>query len=232
MILGSAFKKKYEGKEVDVDYFPKSQPFQCYDLWALFLTENYGVGNVILRPTGYAQDIWENFKGLGLDKYFTKVAGKPELGDWAIWNAVKGSATPYSHVAMFLSDKGASIEVLGQNQPSPYVTTARIAKDNLLGYLRPKGGSMLTSKLCSILVRVYCGRAASSAEKKKWVGHITTDQFVDEVKTWGSHKAAVSNSKKGVQNFGKLLLSEFRPYYKPPKAPAAQELKKGIYEVK
>lgn len=94
----------------------------------------------ICYPSGYAYNIWDNFKELGLDKYFDKVEPNQMTdGDWAIWN--KGSRScPYSHIAMFRKDAGNGLGIfLGQNQSGhPEFTQQRIYYDGLRGGLRPK----------------------------------------------------------------------------------------------
>jgi hypothetical protein len=141
MSYGNAFKDQYLNQAVDVDGFPSAQRFQCYDLWAKFLMDNYGLAKpIVLAPTGYAVDIWDNFDGLSLGQYFTKVNGAPQLGDWAIYG--KAPATPDSHVGMFLQDNGnGTIKLLQQNAPLPKCTVGDLTKNGLRGYLRPKGGS-------------------------------------------------------------------------------------------
>lgn len=144
MSFGQDFVNQYLGKQVDVDNFP-AQKYQCYDLWMQFVRDNYGVKkNIILKPSELAQDIWENFNGLGLDKYFTRVR-TPKKGDWAVWD--RGGETPLSHVAMFVSDNGnGSMNTFGQNAPTPRSLYTNVTKSNLLGYLRPKGSDMPTKK--------------------------------------------------------------------------------------
>lgn len=114
---------------------------QCVDGFKHFCRTQLGLSlGSICYPSGYAYNIWDNFKELGLDKYFDKVEPNQMTdGDWAIWN--KGSRScPYSHIAMFRKDAGNGLGIfLGQNQSGhPEFTQQRIYYDGLRGGLRPK----------------------------------------------------------------------------------------------
>ena len=130
------FYNKYIGESVDVDNYPTYQPYQCYDLWAKFVMDEYRTSTpIIIYPTGYAEDIWNNFDGLGLDAYFTKVSGSPKDGDWVIYDWPGSS----SHVGMFRSDNGdGTIIILHQNYLGQTIVTQDIfTKNYILGYIRP-----------------------------------------------------------------------------------------------
>lgn len=132
------FCSRYIGKSVDVDDYPANQPYQCYDLWARFIMDEYGTSSpIIISPTGLAKDIWNNFDGLGLSAYFTKVAGDPKDGDWVIYDK---PGTTFSHVGMFRADNGdGTITILHQNnQGQTKVTQDSFTKKHILGYIRPK----------------------------------------------------------------------------------------------
>lgn len=92
------------------------------------------------NPKGYAYRIWYNFDSLGLGKYFDKVPSNQMVdGDWAIWNYGSG-ACPYSHIAMFRLDQGATGVFLGQNQGgvNGVYNQRNISYNGILGALRPK----------------------------------------------------------------------------------------------
>lgn len=132
------FSSRYLGKSVDVDNYPANQPYQCYDLWARFIMDEYGTNRpIIISPTGLAKDIWNNFEGLGLSAYFTKVTGDPKDGDWVIYDK---PGTNFSHVGMFRADNGdGTITILHQNnQGQTTVTQDSFTKNHILGYIRPK----------------------------------------------------------------------------------------------
>ena len=114
---------------------------QCVDGFKHFCRTQLGLKlGSICNPTGYATSIWDNYKELGLDKYFDKVRADSMVdGDWAIWG-MKSRSCPYSHVAMFRKDAGNNLGIfLGQNQSGhPEFTQQRIYYDGLRGALRPK----------------------------------------------------------------------------------------------
>ena len=116
---------------------------QCVDGFKHFCRTVLGFNiskKSICSPTGYAHSIWDNYKSLGLDKYFDKVASNQLVdGDWVIW--AKGSAPcPSSHVAMFRKDNGNGTGIfLGQNQTTSRVyTQVNISYSGIRGGLRPK----------------------------------------------------------------------------------------------
>ena len=129
------FYDKYIGEPVDVDNYPVDQPYQCYDLWAQFVMDEYGTSSpIIISPTGLAKDIWNNFDGLGLSTYFTKVSGDPQDGDWVVYDC-----PAFTHVGMFRWDNDdETITILHQNYLGQTKVTQDIfTKKNILGYLRP-----------------------------------------------------------------------------------------------
>ena len=129
-------------RKIDMDGVPKSQPYQCVDLFKYWLNKYYGVpgGKSMCPKTGYAQDIWTCFDQLGLGQYFDKVPTNQMVdGDWAIWNWGARSC-PQSHVAMFRKDNGNGTGIfLGQNQSGKtYVSQDNIYYSGMFGGLRPK----------------------------------------------------------------------------------------------
>lgn len=132
-----AFMDEYTGKQVDMDGVPPEQPYQCVDLWKKCL-EVIGYPNPsrAIGGDGYAWNIWFNREYLGYSEYFD-YPSTPQFGDWAVFN--KAGETPYSHVAMFVSDNGnGTAQFFGQNQPNPYCTVTSISTANILGWLRVK----------------------------------------------------------------------------------------------
>lgn len=130
------FYEEYIDESVDVDGYPAHQPYQCYDLWAQFVMDQYGTKYPIVI-SGCAREIWYNFEGLGLDEYFTKVEGKPRDGDWAIWCWSDNSS--YSHVGMFRKDHGNGyVTVLHQNfLGQDWVSQDKLSDEKIVGYIRP-----------------------------------------------------------------------------------------------
>lgn len=131
------FMDEYNGQSVDMDGVPPEQPYQCVDLWKKCL-EIIGYPNPsrAIGGDGYAWNIWFNRSSLGYDDYFD-YPSTPQFGDWAIFD--KAGDTPYSHVAMFVSDNGnGTAQFFGQNQPQPYCTVTSISTGNILGWMRVK----------------------------------------------------------------------------------------------
>ena len=132
-------------RHIDMDGVPKSQPYQCVDLFKYFLHKFYGIPGS--TPLCYGDGnksrafrIWFNFDELGLNKYFDKVPTNMMVdGDWAIWN-VGSKSCPDSHIAMFRKDNENGTGIfLGQNQNGKnYVSQDNIFYSGMLGGLRPK----------------------------------------------------------------------------------------------
>lgn len=132
-----AFIDEYNGQSIDMDGVPPEQPYQCVDTFKKCL-EIIGYPNPsrAIGGDGYAWNIWFNRQSLGYDAYFD-YPSTPQFGDWAVFN--KAGDTPYSHVAMFVSDNGnGTAQFFGQNQPQPYCTVTSISTANILGWLRVK----------------------------------------------------------------------------------------------
>lgn len=87
------------GKQIDVDGYPKNQPYQCVDLFRYWGQMN----SVPIPPTpnNYASGYWLSRDSLGFSKWFDYVTdGNYKTGDWVIWN--NGSRShPSSHIAMY-----------------------------------------------------------------------------------------------------------------------------------
>ena len=117
---------------------------QCVDGFKHFCRTQLGYDishRTICSPTGYATSIWDNFDALGLGQFFDKVPANQMVdGDWAIWSYNKSNRScPYSHVAMFRRDNGATGIFLGQNQNGiGAYTQCNVYYDGLRGGLRPK----------------------------------------------------------------------------------------------
>lgn len=137
----SEFQKKYLNKRIDVDNFPASQPFQCWDLWAKFCMDYYG-SRIGCKPTGYAYSVFNEYETNGAKNNYIKITDINNFqdGDWVFWN-YGSKIAPKSHVAMFRSytNKNKSIQVFNQNAGGKYyATTSTITLDGVLGALRPK----------------------------------------------------------------------------------------------
>lgn len=133
MITAQEFINERNGKAVDVD---GAYGAQCWDLFAYFCKcAGYPILNC--TSTGYAKDIWNLRKSSGALNYFVE-APIMQKGDWCIWGET--SNTPYSHIAMFVSDAGNGYgNFLGQNQNGSSVANiVKLPYTGTLGALRPK----------------------------------------------------------------------------------------------
>lgn len=142
------------GKSFDVDGFPPSNPYQCYDL---FKYCNYLLDipvNTFCAITGYVCDLWRLRYQYGYESYYKFInPGEPlQEGDWCFWDM--GSSHPYSHVAMYYH----GLE-LGQNQGvpgKPYVTEEATTWD-IMGALRPYAWSEYEKGYAEIFNQEYAG---------------------------------------------------------------------------
>jgi len=143
----SDYLNSVNGVAIDVDgnYGP-----QCWDLWTHYSVNLIGVdpwwrcstsvgGGCSAHP-GYTCGIWYGFDNSGLNQWFTAygpgIAAQP--GDVAIWD-YGYPATPYSHVAVVVEDRGGSLYTMTQNPGACHY--GQITKQGLLGYLRPDNQS-------------------------------------------------------------------------------------------
>lgn len=184
-----AFIDEYNGQSIDMDGVPPEQPYQCVDTFKKCL-EIIGYPNPsrAIGGDGYAWNIWFNRQSLGYDAYFD-YPSTPQFGDWAIFS--KAGDTPYSHVAMFVSDNGnGTAQFFGQNQPQPYCTVTSISTANILGWLRvkpefwqgtynPESGNGV--KNITDEDRIKCAKAVYDATIKKLVN--ARRKFQIQVKT-------------------------------------------------
>ena len=128
------------GRKIDLDGVPRTQPYQCVDLFKDFC--KYQLGRTLgacCPSTGYARDIWYDFDRIGINDLFDKVPSNQMVdGDWAIMDFSK--AYPDSHVAMFRKDNGNGTGVfLGQNQTASIaVSQINATYNGVIGALRPK----------------------------------------------------------------------------------------------
>lgn len=70
---------------MDVDYFPKEWPYQCFDLAQKYITEVLGLPSSILAGCGNVANMLKEPKLSVLKKYFTEVKTGRQ-GDIAIWS--------------------------------------------------------------------------------------------------------------------------------------------------
>lgn len=127
------FRDAVLGKRFDVDNFPPSNPYQCFDLFSYCLIVLGIPVDTYCAITGYVSDLWKLRDQYGYYQYFDYIYDAKQLinGDWCFWDR-GNSSHPSGHVCMYYDGKA-----LGQNQPYPYVTEKDTTWD-IMGALRPK----------------------------------------------------------------------------------------------
>ena len=65
------FISKYEGEGIDVDGFPKDNPYQCVDLYRAYVKEVLGFPQS--PPVVGAKDIWDTY----LTSHYTRLDNTP-----------------------------------------------------------------------------------------------------------------------------------------------------------
>jgi len=133
------FISKYEGKGIDVDGFPKDNPFQCTDLYRQYVKE---VLNYPQSPSvKSAKDIWNNF----LISHFVRIENTPESvpqkGDVVIWGDKYGV---HGHIALCLSANVKNFVCFSQNDPvgAKCIKKTYSSYRGVLGWLRPKNATI------------------------------------------------------------------------------------------
>lgn len=122
----------------DVDYYPRSQPFQCWDYCALLYFQ-YG-RSLITRPggNGTAADCWNVSRQANSKSPFISLTGKENIkrGDILVWNSNAYSST--GHIAFADEDYNGTnkLNCLGQNQGSTNVKITELNLTNFLGIFR------------------------------------------------------------------------------------------------
>lgn len=133
------FKNSVLGKKIDLDGFPISNVYQCWDLanhYFLYI----GGHKIHCSQSGYVKDIANARATNGLLDFCVDVGLKAEMqpGDIVVWKPIKPHC-PYSHIAIYDHDNGQDhIFFLGQNQPFPWTTITEIPWQGIIGVFRPK----------------------------------------------------------------------------------------------
>jgi CHAP domain-containing protein/N-acetylmuramoyl-L-alanine amidase-like protein len=131
-IKAQSWLNSHVGGYWDVDGFPASQPYQCYDLANLYAVEIGGSG----RFTGlYASDIIGQ-TGSRYRRINNSASFVPQLGDIMVWNRNVGGG--YGHVAICTGEGDTNYFVsLDQNWATPKAVYVRHSYDHVIGVLRP-----------------------------------------------------------------------------------------------
>lgn len=119
----------------DVDYYPSSQPYQCWDYCALLYFQ-YGL-RLITRPngSGTAADCWNVSRQANSKQPFTSITGKENIkrGDMLVFDATSQSTT--GHIGFADEDYNGTntIKLLSENWAGD--TTVHVANKSLSNFL-------------------------------------------------------------------------------------------------
>ena len=140
------FVAKYRNKHLDLDGYPKWQPYQCYDEGGAYFHQVVGVpgnslGAYFPSGNGKASGVYKNFPGI-LPKYFDRIAyrkGKTFLpGDQVFWDDSLPGSYGCGHTATFLYGDKNSFVSFDQNWGGTTCHPVRHNYGYVLGVLRPK----------------------------------------------------------------------------------------------
>ena len=127
------FKNKYNEQFVDVDGYPKDNPYQCFDLAQKYFTECLGVPKEVLAGCGYVKNMLIPPKIDLLLQYFDEVDRRTmEPGDVAIWDY-----DPAGHIAIFNNYDGRAW-YFSQNYPERSCSHLQIIPETNLRSFRIK----------------------------------------------------------------------------------------------
>lgn len=131
------FRNATLGKRIDVDNFPKEQPYQCWDLPAFFWSRVVGRFLATKQGGGGAKDCWNYNRVYNAGSEFELITDRNALkvGDWLIDNGGE-----WGHVGMITAivAQGQVVRLLGQNQPYGYVNEINFSLRNFAGAFRLK----------------------------------------------------------------------------------------------
>lgn len=134
------FRNATLGKRIDVDNFPKEQPYQCWDLPAFFWSRVVGRFLATKQGGGGAKDCWNYSRIYNAGSEFELITDRNALrvGDWLIDNGGE-----WGHVGMITAivAQGQVVRLLGQNQPYGYVNEINFSLRNFAGAFRLKAWS-------------------------------------------------------------------------------------------
>src|SRR5688572_26317603 len=91
------FFAKYNGKLVDVDGYPKNNPYQCFDLFHLYHMECLDLTDRTILSAPTAKEIYTRFPTLKGSQYFERIPNYwwtvPKQGDVVVWREPFGPYT-------------------------------------------------------------------------------------------------------------------------------------------
>ena len=133
------FLKQTINKCYDMDGYPKSQKFQCWDYGDYFWVNQCGRALITKAGgNGCARDCWTISRNVNAGKDFDLIYDRYALrvGDWVIFGGGK-----YGHIGNVKSviKAGSLVELQGENQGSIQVNVVRRSLNDFLGAFRYKG---------------------------------------------------------------------------------------------
>lgn len=143
------FFAKYNGKRVDVDNYPKNNPYQCVDLIKLYYREVVGIA----PQTGNAKDYWTKYPSKYLLRIKNTLKFVPQKGDIFIFNWGY-----YGHIGI-CTGKGNWLWFQGFEQNYPLGTATGYRTHNYRGFygvLRPR--KFIKTKKATIKRCKTCGQ--------------------------------------------------------------------------
>ena len=224
----NAFKKSVLGQKIDVDGYPVLQPYQCWDVVSGKYFPYIGGFKISCTASGYVKDIAKQRLTNGLLDFCIDIGLKAEMqpGDIVVWDN-RPPHCPLSHIAIYDHDNGQNeIYFLGQNQPVPYCTVARIPWQGIIGVFRPKIFANQkpdnTSKRPDQILTIgsVCTSWGFYIEKidyirqwgyNSWVGGWFPLKDVDEVDALDGKKDQIVHIGSGCAFHGKLTVTDVNP---------------------
>lgn len=128
------FVNKYNNKGIDVDGFPKDNPYQCVDLYRQYVKECLDFPQS--PSVAGAKDIWDTYLTSYFTRYNNSPTAVPKKGDIILWGTKLGQ---YGHVAIFLDGGVTKFNSFDQNYPEGSLCHIQShTYTGVLGWLRPK----------------------------------------------------------------------------------------------
>lgn len=134
MISFDQYIQKYNNKGIDVDGFPKNNPYQCMDNYRQYVKEVLGFPQS--PPVKGAKDVWDTYLRDYFIRYSNTPLGIPQKGDIMIWGSGYG---PFGHIGMVTEAHLMWFNSFDQNDPiGTLCHIQRHSYRGVLGWLRPK----------------------------------------------------------------------------------------------
>ncbi len=105
------FFNEYVNKYVDVDGYPKKNPYQCKDIIQKYVKECLALPTL---PQGDAWQMWDKAPTKLYNKILNTPKAVPKKGDIVIWRKVP-LYLPSGHIAIFDSGTTKWMKCFGQN---------------------------------------------------------------------------------------------------------------------